>query len=376
MPFAVSAPQANTSPCSSTSSRAPSCRWPLAAKPLPSGSPVRPSRQPRRALDPELKQWFQALGIGDLSGLQRAPATAFSSGLGIRFHTLATSTAPGQWREGRAQPGAAASTAGRATASRGRVHAPGSRVPGIGPLASTTQLASRVFNPPSMLHLPVVTAGEAPQAGPRPHGRRVPGLRVGHRFAESPHGFKRIQLAVPGGEQAQNKAPAAAMGGVRRRSCCLDREFRGQACLLAFGANVFAANLLLGCCGPAATGRPGTTGPALGCQIRRPSGARDQGIADCIARPGRLAPMEDIAHEHPDGRHLLAAACGLGPGCLPVHEVSRHSQALQPPTAGQGRPMPAPDDAARGHGATVADHHANRLARLAQEMRRPCSTSP
>jgi len=69
-----------------------------------------------------------------------------------------------------------------------------------------------------------------------------------------------------GEEQAANKAPAGS-GGVGAAAAAWT-EFEGQACLLAVRAPTVAATSCFAV-RPAATGRPGTQGQALGCQIRR-----------------------------------------------------------------------------------------------------------
>jgi len=272
----------------------------------------------------------QALGSAPCPA-QRGPQPQLPSGLGISS-PLATSTASGQCARPGRQPGAAAPPPARAPASRGRSLPQGLQQCGVeSPAASPPPAGYKGFNrlpapPASSAH------GEAAQAGHGPMGS-FQAWRVGHRCGR-PHGFKRIQLAVPGGEQAGTRRPSRPRW-CRRASCCLDAEFEGQGCALAFGDHRCQAGPPARCCARA-TGRPGTTrGRPWACQDppdQRRKRSRD--LPDAIARPP-LARWEDSPMNTP-----RAHCCPLpaaGGRLLPGSRMSRHSQALQPPTCWPGR---------------------------------------
>jgi len=266
-------------PCSSTSSRgAPVCRWAL-REALASGPHQFRPHAARRALDHELEAVVPGSGASGrlVPAPKRGPSHSLSSGLGFRLHPLPHHRPRPCAAKAGAPAGSLQLTAWRATPPGG-VHAPGAparcRVEATLRTAPT-QLASRV-SPPFQFTLPV----QAPARRPRrttAHGR-IPGLRVGHRCGSPAWASRRIQLAFPGGEQA-DKAPQAR--GVRRRSCCLDQSSRGRPACLAFVRQPLQAEPPARLClRPAATGAGlERQGQALGCQIR--TNQRRQRSRDC-----------------------------------------------------------------------------------------------
>jgi len=144
------------------------------------------------------------------------------------------------------------------------------------PLAAPPQLASRVSTKTTPSAHPASQRGEAPPGGHGPMAQ-FPGLRVGHRCGR-PHGFKRIQLAVPRGRTGRTRRQPAA-DGVSAAAAALDAEFEGG---LPAGvrAPTVAGGLLLGWLRPQSN-RAGPwqrQGRPWPCQIRRPAAPE---IRDC-----------------------------------------------------------------------------------------------
>jgi len=266
-------------------------------------------------MDHRAEQWFQASGDRDLSGSNVGPPKHKPS---IRprdqVHPLPTPDRPRQVREGR---GASRELQLHRLAEhrlQGRFTMPpgAPAVPGVeSPLPATTKLAFKGF---TELPAPLPSAaGEAPQAGPRPHGAvsrpaRWPSLREG-RMASSESSWPSR------GENRPHKGAQQAADGVQAPQLAAWTRVRGAGLPAGFvGANRAGGRSLLGLCGQQQQGQaPGTTGagPGLHRSARRQRRLEIKGLLTPIARPP-AGGDEDIAHEHP-GAALLPLPAGWGP---------------------------------------------------------------